>query len=342
MIQIFSVARDEVIKSSVSIGQCTYAYAIQNFVPLLNRFGEQRKIQSKNFYARLRSDILQGCVIPPITLAFDNKDNSENLNINNICEFIRDNIADGYILDGMQRLNTLLDASNDDNFNENMIVPVNVIIAQKYDLLLYRMITLNNGQKPMTARHQIEMLTRGLINKSNLEIIIMTEKETEGGNPRGAFRQSDISEAYIAYMSNSLHNQNNRIIESKLDEILVGKVMESNLTDEKIDFQQVLQRVSDLSQNQDVKDWLRLGNNLIGFCVGAKQSFDYLLGMDANAFAAGLKKFETAFASLETSKVNVGKVRRDWAKHYIGNIANLAEADQDQVDSAFVELTMID
>ena len=194
----------------------------------------------------------------------------------------------------------------------------------------------------MTARHQIEMLTRGLIKKSNLKIIIMTEKETEDGNPRGAFRQSDISEAYIAYMSNSLHNQNNRIIESKLDEILVGKVMESNLTDERIDFQQVLQRVSDLSQNQEVKDWLRLGNNLIGFCVGAKLSFDYLRDMDANAFAAELKRFEYAFASLETSKVNVGKVRREWAKYYIGNIAKLADANQDQVDAAFVELTMID
>ena len=30
------------------------------------------------------------------------------------------------------------------------------------DRLLYRMITLNNGQKPMTARHQIEILASNI------------------------------------------------------------------------------------------------------------------------------------------------------------------------------------
>lgn len=53
-----------------------------------------------------------------------------------------------------------------------------------------------------------------------------------------------------------------------------------------------------------------------------------------------MEKFEEAFEALETSKVNVGKVRREWAREFIANIEDLIDKDQDTYDGRFIELTM--
>lgn len=44
------------------------------------------------------------------------------------------------------------------------------------DRLLYRMITLNNGQKPMSARHQIEILASNMFDFDKLPILAVSEK----------------------------------------------------------------------------------------------------------------------------------------------------------------------
>lgn len=56
-----------------------------------------------------------------------------------------------------KELNTLsrIDA---DKLDMSRILYCNILISDSMDRLLYRMITLNNGQKPMSARHQIEIL----------------------------------------------------------------------------------------------------------------------------------------------------------------------------------------
>jgi len=72
MIEIFSTDKDEVIRSLVATGRVKYEFALENLLPLLDRFGEQRKKQSRSFYTRLKADIITGCIMPPITLAFVN------------------------------------------------------------------------------------------------------------------------------------------------------------------------------------------------------------------------------------------------------------------------------
>lgn len=340
MIEIFSVDKDEVIGSAVALGRTSYNFALDQLFPLLDRFGEQRKLQSKTFYSRLKSDILAGCIMPPITLAFVDVPASKLNDTAAVQEFIQENIETGYILDGMQRLNTLKDASEEDSFEGTRPIFVNVIVAEKYDLLLYRMITLNNGQKPMTARHQIEMLTGPAIDLSAADFPIVTEKETEKGRTTGAFRKSDIVEAYTAYLTNNVNNQNKKIIESKLNEILVGRVMESNISEEQVTFSDILREVGRLSENDGVKTWLKLGNNLIGFSVGAKRSLQRLQAMDPDEFAQAIVKFDTAFDAINPSKVNVGKVRRELSSFFISGIGDFAEASVDDIEAAFFEQTM--
>jgi len=344
MIEIYTSVRDEVIKSCVSIGQTNYRYVIENMYPLLLKFDEQRKLQTKSFYARLRKDIVNGCVMPPITIAFVDVDISACDKPKDIEEFVNKNIAKGYVLDGMQRINTLVSASSERGFIDQRTIPLNVIITERYDFLLYRMVTLNNGQRPMTARHQIEMLTKGMVQTDDLNNIdVRSEKDAAPGKSTGkSIKGSDIAEAYTAFLSASVNNANSRIIQSKLDEILVGKVMDSGISDLSFGFQDILTQVDRLAQNEDASSWLRLGNNLIGFSVGIRSSYEDVANVDPAEFGATCKRFEGAFGSINASRVNVGKVRRELALDFITNVSKYVQYDDDQIVERFFETTQIE
>lgn len=340
LITVYSTDRDLVIDSVVALGATNYRIALDHLHPLLDRFGEQRKIQSRSFYARLKSDLVKGCIMPPITLAFVSKENSKGVSPKEAEKFISENISDGYILDGMQRLNTLKEAAESSELDLDRPLHVNVILAARYDLLLYRMITLNNGQKPMTARHQIEMLTKGAIDLSNFALPVVSEKETEGTKVHGAFKLSDIVEAYTAYLTDNVNNQNKRIIESKLDEILVGRVMDSELPDAKVSFSEILSEVERLSEDPTSREWFRQTNNLIGFTVGAKKSFGNLLSISKDEYGELINKFQQAFDAINPSKVNVGKSRRELCAKMIENVEDYLHGDVSDLESAFFDLTL--
>lgn len=340
MFEGFHLSRDEVLGSAFVSGVTDYKFALEAIYPLLDRFKQQRKAQNKKFYDRLRADIVKGCVMPPITLAFVSKKLAKSTKLDDLTDFVNENIGRGYILDGMQRLITLNDASQLAGFEEDRHIYINVIVAERYDLLLYRMITLNNGQKPMTARHQIEMLTSGAVDLSNVNFKVVSEKQTENKRIPNAFRLSDISEAYTAYLANSLHNQNSKIIESKLDEILVSRVMESDVTQESYSFSSILSQVGRFQENETNRNWLRQLNNLIGFTHGAKTSLKELEKVDVDKFAEQLAVFETAFDAINPSKVNVGKFRRELSSLFISKIDKLIEAQISELEEIFFEATM--
>jgi len=340
MITALHVSHDNVIRSAFISGQTDFQFALASVVPLLDRFGEQRKAQNKTFYDRLRSDIVTGCVMPPITIAFVSEKFSKSSSAADLQKFINENIADGYVLDGMQRMLTLVDAAKEEGFDASRPLYVNVIVAERYDFLLYRMITLNNGQKPMTARHQIEMLTKGAIDISATDLHVVSEKQTEGTKIKYAFRMSDIAEAYTAYLSNSLHNQNSKIIESKLDEILVGKVMEAGVTNETFTFSDILAEVGRLSVIDDNKEWLRQLNNLIGFTVAAKKSLKDIQGISPGEFKGKVEIFEAAFKAMNASKLNVGRYRRELSKIYFERIKTLYDYDKAQLEALFFHETL--
>lgn len=342
-INVHDVVHDDVIKSAFALGQTTYDFAIKNMVPLIGRFEEQRKKQNAKFYSRLKEDILKGCVMPPITLAFVSKAGSKFTTVAQAEDFLRRNIKSGYILDGMQRLNTLYAACGERNFPGSRTLYINIIIAEKYDFLLYRMITLNNGQKPMTPRHQIEILTQNLLDFNSFNnIVIQTEKDTEDNLVHGAFKLVDIASAYTAYLTDNVNNQNNKIIDEKMNEILVGRVMGSDLVSAKAEFSEILLLIDEFCENKDARRWLKIQNNLIGFTVGAKKSFDSIRKLDADAFSSQIQKFEYAFDVINPSKVNVGRFRRELSQSFFENIDDFEGSDRDDVAESFVDLTTND
>lgn len=337
-ITIFDKANDGVINSVVATGKTTYQYAIDNLFPLINRFSAQRKSQDKKFYARLERDILDHCLMPPITIAFVEQ-NFEANNEVEIAEYITNNIQSGYILDGIQRLNTLSRASGNKRFDGSQSLYINVIISPTEDKLLYRMITLNNGQKPMTPRHQIEILTQELFDFTDIEITIQSEKERAENVIKGSFDLGDVSKAYLAFLTGAVNNDNNKIIGEKMDQIIVGRIMDKQPNDDDIEFKEVITEIDRLCFNSEVKKWLKIGNNLIGFSVGIKSSYQTIKNTNSDDFSDAIELFESAFRAINPSKVNLGKYRRELSQNFIENYEQYSGFDEMELIEEFSELT---
>jgi hypothetical protein len=95
-IKTYSFYHDEVIESRVVIGETTYGYAIDKIYPLLDRFNSQRKLIDIKFYERLERDLLTGCIMPPITIAFVNKKLDDGISLAEITKLMKIYITDIY------------------------------------------------------------------------------------------------------------------------------------------------------------------------------------------------------------------------------------------------------
>ncbi|MEA5452968.1 hypothetical protein VB780_30635 [Leptolyngbya sp. CCNP1308] len=338
-IEIFDIAKDEVIDSFVGNGKTNYSTALQHLYPLINRFSAQRKIQDQKFYQRLKRDILEGCLMPPLTIAFVDKDSTQFRDAGHLREFIDSNLKKGYILDGIQRLNTLNSAQAEKTFNDARPLYFSVIIAPSQDKLLYRMITLNNGQRPMTPRHQIEILTQELFDFDDLNIDVQSEKERSEKIVRGAFNLGDISKAYLAFLTHNVHNDNTKIVDEKMDQILVGRILDTDIKGSSIEFRDILGLIDNLCENRDIKKWLKVNNNLIGFSVGIRSSYEYIHNLPLDQVAESLDLFEKGFSAINASKVNLGKYRRELSREFIDKFEDLSNKDEEELLEYFIEIT---
>lgn len=334
---IYTIDSDNVIKSKVLTGRTTYGFAVDRIYPLINRFEAQRKLQNASFYDRLRRDIIKGCVMPPITLAMVDPNQLNFLDNLEAQLYANQKIDTAYVLDGMQRLNALYQVKDENGFDRERTLFINLIISSNKDMLLYRMITLNNGQKPMTPRHQIEVLTQELFDFENLDIEVQTEKERAEKIKRGSFNLADISKGYLAFFSGSVHNDNNKIISEKMDEIIVENIMKTAASEGTLEFQKVLDLIDTFAQDETAKNWLQTQNNLIGFCVGVKKSYEHLSKISAENFGVYVDVFDKAFKSIDAAKVNLGKYRRELSKKYIEKIEELQNLDEIELLSYFSE-----
>lgn len=329
-INVFKVDFDKVIKSNFIIGSTNYSYAISHLSNLIEKLGIQRKLQKSAIYKRLEEDILLGCVMPPITVAFLD----DNINFSNekeAQEYIEKNIQSAFILDGIQRLNLLKKIENkiSDSLIENGLIVLNILICPSMDKLLYRMVTLNNGQKPMTPAHQIEILTSGDIDFGDLARKIKTEKD---GYNKESLNKSDLVKAYIAFLGNTVNIDNQKIIQSKLDELITENIIDSfGYEDSKIEFKDVIKLISSFSENENLFEWFKVGNNLIGFCVGIHESFHYISSEDQSILKENLDKLEEVFTYIDKSKIKVSVFRRNMVKKFIENYELLKDKSENEI-----------
>jgi hypothetical protein len=338
-IQVFSIDKDLVINSQFVTAKTDYNYAIENLVPLIDKLDIQRKIQDSKFYKRLEKDLVKGCIMPPLTLAFIVTDTTFK-GITDAQKYINEYIKDAFVLDGIQRLNTIQRTEKSiTSFDRTRPIFLNILFCNSMDNLLYRMITLNNGQKPMTARHQIEILASNVYDFNNLNVDVQTEKERKKKIIRGAFNKADVIKAYIAFLSNSVNIDNQRIIEEKLDQLIAEKILDSNITEDNLEFSDIVSYVDSLCEEPELLHWFKVNNNLIGFSVGIRNSFGQIKNTKKEDFAASVQTFEKAFSGFDVSKVRLGLQRRKLVEHFISNYSKFSDMDEnDMLD----ELSTVD
>ncbi|RAI94307.1 hypothetical protein DET54_108107 [Paenibacillus pabuli] len=174
---------------------------------------QRRRVKSSNtVYSLLRNDLKKGCLIPPIVLALSNGNGSETnfheLPDKHILSYINENIDDLVILDGLQRTHTILEVENE--LAKESVEALEIFYSNKLRIelylginkfgILYRMLTLNTGQTPMSIRHQIEILYKNYIDYDMNGIRLVREVEGEIINEIGKYKFKDVVDGFNSYL----------------------------------------------------------------------------------------------------------------------------------------------
>lgn len=206
---------------------------------------QRKKVKSAGkTYDLLRKDLLNGCIMPPIILAVTDAygsdldqlvndiiaKNDPKTDWSEIDDFVSKAISEKeiLILDGLQRSLTLLGISeNEDLLTENLgdfyghTIRAEVYVGLSKTGILYRMLTLNTGQTPMSFRHQLEILYFDYIDNADLPNGIEVLKEVEEKRARGAgrYKYNDVIDMFYAYSTGSAMPYDKQALVSQLREM---------------------------------------------------------------------------------------------------------------------------
>lgn len=235
-----------------------YAQAsISNYLQLVgtsfDEFEIQRKRVQHKAYGRMKEDIKAGTLLPTITLAVKNDHISaltEILEDTGALERLLQEPEKVNILDGLQRTHILSDIKS-----EGHEFPVDQKIMLEFWLegdvrnLIYRIIVLNSGQKPMSMRHQIELLfstTKESLKARIPGLEIITERDEARRTRPQKFPLERLALSYYSFITKSTEIDKENIIAQKLveDNVLEGGEQELGDKFEKFtDFLSVFARI---------------------------------------------------------------------------------------------------
>ena len=171
-----------------------------------NPYQRKRVATSKTVYSLLRKDLEQGCVIPPIVLALANsKVNQGTLDESTAAQLVRENVSDLLILDGLQRTHTLIEAAGslDPRISgavKKSKLRVEIYIGLNRIGILYRMLTLNTGQTPMSLRQQIEMLYLDYLDTDVAGVKFVREVDEQHATSFGELNFRETIEGFNSYL----------------------------------------------------------------------------------------------------------------------------------------------
>lgn len=172
-----------------------------------NEYQRKRVRNASSIYNLLKQDLKQGCIMPPIVLAYtDTIKNPQNI-INELIEG-KNKLK---ILDGLQRSYTIKEIieekNNLDLFEQpkidphNNLIRVEVYTGIKKLGILYRMLTLNTGQTQMTTRHQIEIIYSDYKDNCNVQgVRLLSEVDGETPSNLGEYKFKDVVDGFTSYL----------------------------------------------------------------------------------------------------------------------------------------------
>lgn len=174
-----------------------------------NEFQRRRVHSSKTVYSLLLSDLEQGCIIPPVVLALTHELGDNSPTAENFSEFIEENKGHLVILDGLQRTHTMIDlvdnvvATGDEEklrIIQNHTIRAEFYIGLNRLGILYRMLTLNTGQSPMSLRHQIEIMYLDYATADLNGIELIKEADGQRATALNQYNFKEIVEGFNSYL----------------------------------------------------------------------------------------------------------------------------------------------
>lgn len=175
--RVVSVIEDGLLQATNALLEMTVGEYLNIGLRILhkNQYQRKRVSRSSSVYSLLNDDMKKLCSIPTIVLAFTNDAQRIYLREGMAEEELsgllnNDNLI---ILDGLQRTYTMRDVDSDlllpdeekRRFREHKI-RIEVYCGLSKTGVLYRMLTLNTGQTPMSKRHEIEILYSSYLEKT--------------------------------------------------------------------------------------------------------------------------------------------------------------------------------
>jgi hypothetical protein len=312
-------------------------------------------IKGTKQYRTLRADLKLGCVLPTIVLAVRNVDftsldkynKSEGFLIGQIedlkaleAELNKATPADVDIVDGLQRTNALrqtlaeIEGEARAEFLSRSL-RLEIWVGIPFYSLAYRMLLLNAGQKPMSMKHQIDILSRGLADdlKDLPGIEIITIKDHKRRVRPGQFHLSTLSQAFQAWLQRNPNvDVKNLVVETLMvDEALdtLGIDLGGEGAEHRDSFRNFIKWMINLDYILGDQNNRFLGNDTVflgfaaafGFCYKNDQlrdrvepAIDSLLAeaRSTQENPIGVKEFDTLRRSIDTKRSNVGEATRDF------------------------------
>ena len=203
-------------------------------------FSIQRRQEQHGGYKRLRSDIINGALIPTITLAYDPDAVGELQRLfdadddSSLLSLLSAN-GRSKILDGLQRTHILSDLrSTGTAFKLEQTILVEFWLEEKSENLIYRIIVLNAGQKPMSMRHQVEVLFstfKSLLQTRIAGLELLTERDAGRRTRSRRYGLDKVVGAYQSFLLKSPEIQKENVVAQRLveEDVLSGDEQSLNV-----------------------------------------------------------------------------------------------------------------
>lgn len=169
-----------------------------------NPYQRNRVSKSGSIYNLLKEDILKECIIPPIVLASTSTLRPGSTN-DELLEEVLDDFGNLKILDGLQRSLSIIDVYNNnrdyfDGLVDKYMIRVEAYLSISDTGILYRMLTLNTGQTPMTLRHQLEILFSKYAEGGVDGVTVLREVDEAAVRSIDSYRFADLIEGYTSFL----------------------------------------------------------------------------------------------------------------------------------------------
>ncbi|SFX64536.1 hypothetical protein SAMN04244548_01579 [Paracoccus pantotrophus] len=352
--EVIGIDYDNRIQNFMVSARADYEWYLEKTEGSEENLAIQRDIiRGSKPYKNLRADLKRGCILPTIVLAVREIDQTVLENYDGTEGFIQAsqedlNVLQGAIagsppenfdiIDGLQRTNALrqtfeeLEQGEREPFLQRSL-RLEIWVNIAFFPLAYRMLLLNAGQRPMSMKHQIDILSGGLANdlKDLKGIEIFRVKDHKRRVRPGQFHLSTLAQAFQAWMQRSPNvDRTNLVVETMVvDEALesLGIDLASEDGNQRDGFRQFVEWVVTLDQALGDEHNRFFGNDtvMLGFAaaVGFAHKNDTLqsrlpTAMDKLTEAArqdavealGVELFDQVRKTIDTKRSNVGEWTR--------------------------------